>query len=90
MSDPGKAEIYVRDPRPLRPPARKRRNETQALEDTTFKCYGEDVTVLDGESEVCPPTAAPTVAPKSTIGTYQSAASEKGGLHCSWRGCKWW
>ena len=67
MSDPGKAEIAVRDPRPSRPPARKRRNDTQALGgvgDITFKCYGEDVTVLDGESAVCPPpTAAPTVKP---------------------------
>ena len=91
MSPPGKAQIFVRDPRPLRPPARERRIETQALEDITFKCYGEDVTVLDGESAVCPPTAAPTVAPKITnTGTYKSAASEKGGLHCSWRGCKWW
>ena len=64
MSDPGKAVIGVRDPRPSRPPARKRRNDTQALGgvgDITFKCYGEDVTVLDGESAVClPPTAAPT------------------------------
>ena len=53
MSDPGKAEIYVRDPRPLRPPARKRRNETQALEDITFKCYGEDVTVPANGEVVC-------------------------------------
>ena len=64
MSDPGKAVIGVRDPRPSRPPARKRRNETQALGgvgDITFKCYGEDVTVLDGESAIClPPTAALT------------------------------
>ena len=99
MSNPGKAEIAVRDPRPLRPPARKQRNETQAMggSDITFKCYGADVTatystpaVCNGSTVTATPTAAPTVAPKSTIGTYQSAASEKGGLHCSWRGCKWW
>ena len=69
MSDPGKAVIGVRDPRPSRPPARKRRNETQALGgvgNITFKCYGEDVTVPDGESAVCPPpTAAPTAVPSS-------------------------
>ena len=89
MSSPGKAEIYVRDPRPLRPPARERRIETQALEDITFKCYGEDVTVLDGESAVCPPTAAPTVAPKITnTGTYKSAASEKCDMCCMWGRCK--
>ena len=61
--------------------------------DITFKCYGADVTATYFMPVVCNGTtaaAAPTVAPKSTIGTYQSAASEKGGLHCSWRGCKWW
>ena len=70
----------------------KRRNETQALEDITFECYGEDVTVLDSESAVCPPTAtptaAPTVAPKITnTGTYKFAASEKCDFCCSLRGC---
>ena len=34
--------------------------------DITFKCYGEDVTVLDGKSAVClPPTPAPTAEPSS-------------------------
>ena len=57
-----------RDPPPLKKSmcyARKRRNETQALggvEDITFKCYGEDVTVLDGESAVCPPPTAALTA----------------------------
>ena len=47
--------------------------------------------VCNGSTVTATPTAAPTVAPKITnTGTYQSAASEKGGLHCSWRGCKWW
>ena len=54
VSDGGKATITVRDPRPSRPPARKRRNETQAFRGFpfTFKCYGADVTV-DGFA-VCP------------------------------------
>ena len=73
--------------------------KTQAIGvDVTFKCYGADVTatyltpaVCNGSTVTATPTAAPTVAPKITnTGTYQSAASEKGGLHCSWRGCKWW
>ena len=54
VSDPGKARIFVRDPRPLRPPARKRRNETQApLGDVTFECYCTDVTVPTGMNVVC-------------------------------------
>ena len=56
MSFPGKAVVDVRDPRPSRPPARKRRNyETQAFggADITFKCYGADVTVLAGEVALC-------------------------------------
>ena len=56
VSDPGKAVVEVRDPRPLRPPARKRRNKTQvpgAIEWITFKCYGEDVTVDEKEAVVC-------------------------------------
>ena len=54
VSYPGKAEIFVRDLRLLRPPARKRRIETQAFNgDVTFKCYGADVTVLDGETAEC-------------------------------------
>ena len=56
MSDPGKAKVRVRDPRLLRPPARKRRNyETQAFggADITFKCYGADVTVLPGTFALC-------------------------------------
>ena len=57
VSSPGKAEVEVRDQRPSRPPARKRRNfETQALsgvEAVTFKCYGEDVTVDELEKVVC-------------------------------------
>jgi len=56
VSDPGFAVVQVRDPRLLRPPARKRRNETQAFLGFgfpfTFKCYGADVTV-DGFA-VCP------------------------------------
>ena len=73
--------------------------ETQAfISDVTFECYGADLTatyltpaVCNGSTVTATPTAAPTVAPKITnTGTYQSAASEKGGLHCSWRGCKWW
>ena len=55
MSDPGKAGVQVRDPRLLRPPARKRRNETQAPGfPFTFKCYGAVVTVSDGGEVVCP------------------------------------
>jgi len=51
---PGKARIVVRDPRPLRPPAQKRRNETQVfgVEGITLKCYGEDFTV-DGGIYTC-------------------------------------
>ena len=45
VSNPGKAKIIVRAPRPLRPPARKRRIETQADVGFIFKCYGADVTV---------------------------------------------
>ena len=54
VSGPGKALIQVRDPRPSRPPARKRRNETQAfVVDVTFKCYGADVMVGSGSNAVC-------------------------------------
>ena len=54
VSNPGKAQIFVRDPRPLRPPAQKRRNETQVfgVEGITLKCYGEDFTV-DGGIYTC-------------------------------------
>ena len=46
VSSPGKAWIGVRDPRPLRPPARKRRIETQATRSQfTFECYDTPVTV---------------------------------------------
>ena len=46
VSNPGKAQIFVRDPRPLRPPARKRRIETQATRSQfTFECYDTPVTV---------------------------------------------
>jgi len=84
VSHPGKAKIFVR--------------ESAFISSVTFKCYGADVTatyltpaVCNGSTVTATPTAAPTVAPKITnTGTYQSAASEKGGLHCSWRGCKWW
>ena len=55
VSDPGKASVHVRDPRPLRPPARKRRNETQAMGGSglTFTCYGEDVTAPNSMTTVC-------------------------------------
>ena len=54
VSTPGKAEISVRDPRPSRPPAPKRRNKTQAIGvSVTFKCYGADVTVLPGTFAPC-------------------------------------
>ena len=55
VSSPGKAWIGVRDPRPLRPPARKRRNETQAYGGSaiTFKCYGADATAFPGIPELC-------------------------------------
>ena len=64
--------------------------ETQAfISNVTFKCYGADVTatyltpaVCNGSTVTATPTAAPTVAPKSTIGTYQSAASEKCHVCC--------
>jgi len=50
VSDPGKAVIGA----------------LGGVGDITFKCYGEDVTVPDGESAVClPPTAAPTAVPSS-------------------------
>jgi len=78
VSDPGKAEIYVRDPRPLRPPARKRRNETQAMGGSglTFTCYGEDVTapnlmttVCDGSSGAYLPTPQPYSAKRQVVRT---------------------
>ena len=54
VSDPGKAGVQVRDPRLLRPPARKRRNETQAPGfPFTFKCYGADVTTTPGPFLIC-------------------------------------
>ena len=55
MSDPGFAVVQVRDPRQLRPPARKRRNETQALGfPFTFKCYDADVTTSGDNFVLCP------------------------------------
>ena len=56
VSDPGFAVVQVRDPRLLRPPARKRRNyETQALGfPFTFKCSDTDVMVPKDGSAVCP------------------------------------
>ena len=59
VSYPGKAEIFVRDLRLLRPPARKRRNETQAPYNKsqtgpfTFKCYGADVTTSGDTNVIC-------------------------------------
>ena len=45
----------VRDPRPLRPRARKRRIETQAFAGSiTFKCYGADVMVFALGTTTCP------------------------------------
>ena len=55
---------------PARPHAEE--SETQAGNtvidgpDINFKCYGDVVTVLDGENKLCPesePSRAPTVAP---------------------------
>ena len=68
MSAPGYARIAVRDPRPLRPSARKRRNETQANggTDITFDCYGADVMVPAGGDAICGgsvPTREPTPKP---------------------------
>ena len=43
VSSPGKAGVFVRDPRPLRPPARKTKEvETQAVvvDVVILKCYG--------------------------------------------------
>ena len=48
-------QCIVRDPRPLRPPARKRRNETQAnTVPVTFECYDAPVTVGAGAGRFCP------------------------------------
>ena len=51
VSTPGEAKIFVRDPRPLRPPARESEGtRTQALPKNgvtvpvTFECYGVEVT----------------------------------------------
>ena len=56
VSMPGKAQIFVRDPRPLRPPARKPKNETQDQEGVpfTFQCYGAPVTVPTLGEAACP------------------------------------
>ena len=48
VSYPGKAAIAV--------------PQGGGVEDITFKCYGVDVTVLDGESAVCPPPTAALTA----------------------------
>ena len=54
VSDPGMAGVQVRDPRLLRPPARKRRNETQARDfPFTFKCYGADATATPATPVLC-------------------------------------
>ena len=59
VSDPGKAVVFVRDPRPSRPPARKRRNETQAIGvSVTFKCYGADATATGSGNPGVPGTPA--------------------------------
>ena len=55
MSFPGKAQIFVRDPRPLRPPARNEGTRTQDFDGigVSFKCYGVDVMVPSGSNAVC-------------------------------------
>ena len=51
----GKAKIFVRDPRPLRPPARNEDTRTQDFDGigVSFKCYGVDVMVPSGSNAVC-------------------------------------
>ena len=55
VSDPGKATIFVRYPRLLRPPARNEGTRTQDFDGigVSFKCYGADVTVPSGSNAVC-------------------------------------
>jgi len=55
VSDPGKAKIFVRDPRLLLRPHENEGTRTQALGGfpVTFKCYGADVMVTGGATYVC-------------------------------------
>ncbi len=55
MSDPGKAKIFVRDPRLLLRPHENEGTRTQVLGffPLTFKCYGADVMVPDGRDAIC-------------------------------------
>ncbi len=56
MSPPGKAQIFVRDPRPIAPIRTETKElKTQAVDGFTFKCYGKDVMArADGGPTVCP------------------------------------
>ena len=55
VSFPGKAKIFVRDPRLLLRPHENEGTRTQALGGfpVTFKCYGADVMVLAGGDAIC-------------------------------------
>jgi hypothetical protein len=72
VSSPGRAVVRVRDPRPLRPPARfqAKKFETQAEGgyEITFKCYGADVTVPSGEEAACGGPEPPTPMPAPGFG----------------------
>ena len=56
VSEPGKAQIFVRDPRPLSPPRESEEFETQANggTDIIFKCYGADATATPSTPALCP------------------------------------
>ena len=56
VSTPGKADIYVRDPRPLRPPARNEGTRTQDYvgSGVTFECYDTPMMVPPFGSAFCP------------------------------------